>query len=573
MAFRSRLGEQNWFCVTDSFDVNAAYEAFWATYTKLYQEIFPVGERSKTNENFQKYEHLYEVAIKNRTALNFNRYRYTKVHHFNARSRQAKRPVLLQKIAAYSNRPEKMLKLLNETTQKSTRSAGITFIRSQENKNVISDSKSIANEFNSFFTQIGKKISSSIPAVKKQAEDYLNYRVISDFNLGSTTPEQIIRIVEEFENKNCEDIFGVTTKMIKFIIYQIVHPLNHIFNLSLRLGVFPNLLRQCRVVPIFKSGDSLECDNYRPISIINTIAKILEKIVAKKLLLHLGQNNLLYPHQYGFLPNRSTEQCLVQIINYATKALNEGMYCIGVYLDLKKAFDVCSRSILLKKLKKMGIDGLAHAWFSSYLSGRSQRVDINGVLSDPMDLDVSVIQGSILGPILFLCYINDFWTATKLFSVLYADDTTCLAKHNSLKDLTTLVNSELQKIANWFLANKMAVNTAKTKFIIFRNRGTVVRDEDCNVVYNANKLGLPQQLNLISPIERIHDNGEESSFKLLGIHFDEYLSFDQQINCLCGKISQSLDAIRRVKNLLPSSALKKLYFTFFHSQISYCLNI
>jgi hypothetical protein len=127
MAFRSRLGEQNWFCVTDSFDVNAAYEAFWGTYTKLYQEIFPIGERSKANENFHKErrfvnreffqmrsenEHLDEIAFKNRTALNFNRYRYTKVHHFNARSRQAKRPVLLQKIAAYSNRPEKNVEII-----------------------------------------------------------------------------------------------------------------------------------------------------------------------------------------------------------------------------------------------------------------------------------------------------------------------------------------------------------------------------------------------------------------------------------------------------------------------------
>jgi hypothetical protein len=197
--------------------------------------------------------------------------------------------------------------------------------------------------------------------------------------------------------------------MIKFVIHQIARPLSHVFNLSLSSGTFPKKLKQCRVVPILKSGDSLECDNFRPISLLNTISKLLEKIVAKKLIYHLESNDLIYANQYGFLPNRSTEQNLMQIIKYVSNALNDGMYCVGIFLDLKKAFDVCSHTILLKKLRKMGINGLAHSWFASYLSGRSQKVDINGVTSEPYNLDISVIQGSTLGPILFLCCINDFW--------------------------------------------------------------------------------------------------------------------------------------------------------------------
>jgi len=122
----------------------------------------------------------------------------------------------------------------------------------------------------------------------------------------------------------------------------------------------------------------MECDNYRPISLLSSISKVLEKIVAEKLTNHLLTNNLLYQHQYGFLPKRSTEQNLIQIVNYISEAINNNMYCVGVFLDLKKAFDVCSHSILLKKLKKMGINGTAHAWFSSYLQGRSQCVDIDG---------------------------------------------------------------------------------------------------------------------------------------------------------------------------------------------------
>jgi hypothetical protein len=174
-------------------------------------------------------------------------------------------------------------------------------------------------------------------------------------------------------------------------------------------------------------------------------------------------------------------------------ALKDGNFCLGVFLDLKKAFDVCSHSILLKKLSKMGIAGTPLEWFKNYLSGRLQQVDIHGNLSDELHLDISVIQGSILGSILFLCHIYDFYSVRSLFSVLFADDTTSLSKGKNLKDLDTYVSQELQKIAVWFRENKMAVNTSKTKFIIFRTRGKVINPADCNLTFNNNEPGHPEQ--------------------------------------------------------------------------------
>jgi hypothetical protein len=285
------------------------------------------------------------------------------------------------------------------------------------------------------------------------------------------------------------------------------------------------MLKQCRVIPIYKAGNRLDVDNYRPISLLSSISKILEKIVAEKLLFHLTNNDLLYTHQYGFIPKRSAEHNLLHILNYVTAALNDGNYCVGVFLDLKKAFDVCSHSILLKKLKKMGINGTTYKWFENYLSGRTQKVDINGNLSDEQNLDISVIQGSTLGPILFLCYINDFFSATSLFSVLFADDTTCLSKGKKLNELLAYVSTELQKIAVWFRANKMAVNTMKTKFIVFRTQGKKINPEECILYFNNNEPGKPVNPNLIYPIDRIYNDGPEKSFKLLGVMFDEYLSF------------------------------------------------
>ncbi|MFN9952520.1 MAG: RNA-directed DNA polymerase, partial [bacterium] len=290
------------------------------------------------------------------------------------------------------------------------------------------------------------------------ADGCLYSRDIPGLMLQNTTPEHVKKIIKNLKPKQSQDAQGVSTKMIKFIGNEIAAPLSHIFNLSLATGEFPSKLKLCRVIPIFKAGNNLECDNYRPISLLSSVSKILEKIVANKLVTHLLSNDLLYPHQYGFLPKRSAEQNLLQIMNYVAQALDEGNFCIAVFLDLKKAFDVCDHEILLKKLFKMGIRGVAHKWFQNYLAGRSQFVDIGGNRSNPLNIDISVIQGSILGPILFLCYINDFYSATSLFSVLFADDTTGLGKGKILHDLTAYVNTELQKIGNWFRANKMAIN-------------------------------------------------------------------------------------------------------------------
>jgi hypothetical protein len=157
--------------------------------------------------------------------------------------------------------------------------------------------------------------------------------------------------------------------------------------------------------------------------------------------------------------------------------------------------------------------------------------------------------------------------------VLFADDTTGLGKGKNLRDLTQYVNGELHKIANWFMANKMAVNTSKTKFIVFRTRGKRIVPEDCQLMFNGNEIGTVENPNLIVPIVRIHDQGDEKSFKLLGVHFDEYLSFNAHISSVCAKISKSLYCLNRIKNFVTPSALKMLYFAMVHSHIVYCINV
>ena len=276
------------------------------------------------------------------------------------------------------------------------------------------------------------------------------------------------------ESKSSTDASGINTKMLKFIKYQISKPLSHLFTLSVTTGVFPTKLKVSKTIPIFKAGERTSCDNYRPISLLSAISKILEKIVANSLVNHLEINKLLYENQYGFLRGRSTVHNITKLTNRISHDLNEKKFVIGVFLDIKQAFDSVSHKILLDKLENLGITDTVLKWFTSYLSDRKQFTEIDGSKSSNQIIDISVLQGSILGPILFLCFINDLNLSTELLTLLFADDTAIVDSDSDINILINRVNCELQKVANWFRANQLAVNVNKTKYIIFRPKGTKI---------------------------------------------------------------------------------------------------
>jgi hypothetical protein len=273
------------------------------------------------------------------------------------------------------------------------------------------------------------------------------------------------------ESKSSCDADGISMKILKMVSLEISIPLTHIFNLSMSSGIFPSALKISRVVPIFKSGDPTLCDNYRPIALLSSVSKTLEKIIAIRLTNHLDDHKILYPGQFGFQRRRNTEQDLIRVHNYITEKLNNNEYCIGVFLDLKKAFDVCTHEILLKKLNNLGVRGVALRWFVSYLADRLQFVEVDNCRSEILALNISVIQGSTLGPILFNIFINDLPRATSMHTSLFSDDTQALASNKHLPTLIEHTNTELKKLARWFRANKLAVNTSKTKYIIFIQGG------------------------------------------------------------------------------------------------------
>jgi hypothetical protein len=260
-------------------------------------------------------------------------------------------------------------------------------------------------------------------------------------------------------------------------------------------------------------------------------------------------------------------------VNFIGNAMNDNKYCIGVFFDLKKAFDVCSLDILLIKLERMGIVGNCLNWFRSYLTNRTQMVDINGSFSSEKEIKTCILQGSILGPILFKCYINDLYLVSRMLTLMFADDTLGLKSDSNLNTLIESVNQDINKMAIWFKANKLMVNKLKTKYIIFHTKGKRIANNIQPVVYNENEQGIaynPANISILERYHNAHQNIEGRAYKLLGVYLDENLTFEHHINYLSKKLARSMYCIKMAKNNINKKGLRSLYFALVHSHLSYC---
>ena len=465
--------------MTSSTDTDTCYDKFWDIYKLLHDQHFPLTT-TKFNKNIHKISEfmtpgllisrkrkleLHKNALVDNSHDTWTTYR-TYRNLYNKTTRASKKLHYENTLRQNAMNPKKTWDTLRELTTGKKTTPKIDKLT--VDNLTITDPLQKADAFNRFFTQAGKRIYESVEPTSKDPCDYIPDRDIPPLILHDITEAKICQTIDNMDPKTSTDSNGISMKMLKFIKTQIAKPLAHLFTLSVTTGVFPSKLKTSRTIPIFKAGDNSSCDNYRPISLLSTISKVLEKIVACSLVDHLENNNLLYENQFGFLRNRSTVHNILQLTNKITKDLNDKKYVIGVFLDLRKAFDVVSHDILLKKLKKLGLDNTTLKWFKSYLDNRQQYVEIDGTNSTNRPIDISVLQGSILGPILFLCFINDLHLATDLLSLLFADDTAGLDSDTDLNRLITRVNTEIQKLAIWFRTNRMAVNVSKTKYIIFR---------------------------------------------------------------------------------------------------------
>ena len=347
------------------------------------------------------------------------------------------------------------------------------------NNTVVTDIEVIANEFNNLFVSIGPTLASNITC-SKDPLTYVN-GIVNSIVVHNVTSMDFRTVISSLKNSS-PGFDGIPSFVANQCIDYFIEPLTYIINMSFMEGVFPSELKLAKVIPIFKSGDSTKMSNYRPISILSFFSKIFEKLMYNILNNFLYKNDVIYKYQFGFRKKHSTQHAIITLVDRITSSLDSGDLVIGVFLDLKKAFDTVDHHILIKKLFSYGIRGNTLKWFQSYLTDRSQFVSYDGIESKVLPIQYGVPQGSILGPLLFIIYMNDLFNVSNfLFTILYADDTCVVLGGKSLETLITLMNQELHLLYIWLQSNKLTLNFQKTYYMIFHRARLKLQSSTINL--------------------------------------------------------------------------------------------
>ena len=431
------------------------------------------------------------------------------------------------------------------------------FFRS--NGAILNDYLDIANGFNTFFSQVGPNLASEIDNTNFRYENYLKDRNDTSFKFSKISEVDILNICKLLKPKVSSGADFISNKLLQKIAPIIITPLYYLINLSLESGYVPRELKLAKIIPVYKDGDKHEFTNYRPISLLSSFSKLLEKIVSRQIIGFLNTHNVLYMHQYGFRTNHNTSQPVVHFTHKIYNALNQkpSATTLAIFIDLKKAFDTVDHDILLNKLEHYGIRNKANLWFRNYLTEREQFVTINGINSENEIVKCGVPQGSVLGPLLFLIFINDLPNATEFFTLLFADDTTFQVSGFDTKKLFDEANIELQKASNWFRANKLTLNVKKTKFMLFSGQSKIHDLGDLKLKING------------KDIDQIGNNCKDKYFKFVGHVLDENLTWEGHIEHICKKLASANFAINSSKNFLPHKIRKNIYFSLFDCHLNF----
>ena len=534
-------------------DPDDAIENFSKTIEHIYKVCCPLKSKTISYKQKQKPWISYEIKqnIKKRHKLGLlnklnriNKQTYTSFRNFVTNQiRKAKQDYYGRLFNDFKGNCRDTWKAINNILKpKRSKNSAIN--------NESSADKELANAFNRHFSTIGKRISDTICS----DVDFKNYltdiNLVNSFFFAPTTNHDIRAIINSLKNKP-NNIHNLSINILKQLSDILSPILCKLINKSLTNGYFPKTLKIARVIPLPKVSNPSNNDDYRGISILPLLSKIYEKVSHIQLYKYCIKHNIIFKDQYGFQSRKSTNNAIINQMQYLYKTIDSGNLVFSIFLDFKKAFDCVDHEILLAKLFVYGIRGVAHDWFRSYLSERKQYVNINNSKSELTPITHGVPQGSILGPLLFIIFINDLPKSSSLFKyVLFADDSTlsCSIPQSCPNRTASLINNALSNVNDWLNANKICLNGDKTKYIIFSYKKSIEL-----------------------PIIKIGDNciQETHSTKFLGVIFDKHLKFNEHIQYISTKISKSIGILYKLNKFLPHSVLKTIYLSLIQPYLTY----
>lgn len=548
-------------------DCNSAFDEFHDLIILLFNLCFPilnVRVYNKQIKNKWLTNGLKKCCIKKRQL-------YFKYHAENSNKRQNK-----QKYVTYSKVLKKCICMsqqlnniiyINKSKNKGkatwnvikhnlNMNTNLTEIKNIKSNGEVCDNRlRMCNIFNEHFT--------SRSHVKTNINIHNQYirTVNNSIFLSPLDQYDVVKIIKSLKDTNSTGYDEIPTKLLKQCVVQIALPLSYLINFSFEQGCFPNRLKLTIVKPLFKKGDPSEIKNYRPIALIPVLSKIFEKAMYNKINNFFDKANIIHPNQYGFRKDTSTSDACLTLVRHITESLNNNQCILGVFIDMSQAFDCVCHNTLLSKLEKYGIRGKAIDWLKSYLSERKQYTELSEIVNNKKNiykslskpLHCGVPQGSVLGPLLFLAYINDLPNALKHTCILFADDATLIIKSDNNSELENEAINELNTTTRWLNDNGLQLNLSKTKIVQFKTRNSI--SASINVHCNHSNIQIV------------------NSTTFLGVTLDEHLNWKAHVENVCLRLDRFVFALRRLRSIASKEAAMSAYHGYVSSVLRYGLVI